>query len=123
LEDRLKKYGWLHHDGKNFGVQEIHDGNYIIETSFIKFYTNKLGGEWTSRIHVKPKNSTLPSEEIALIWYVALDEKTEGQLAVDYNQLYRIRGEAKGLGNFKVTLHNSSGKQSLSHKFHAFMIL
>lgn len=80
-----------------------------METSFIKFYTGQFGGEWTARVQVKPKNESLPIEEVALIWYVALDEKTEGYIAPDFKQLYRIEGETKGLGKFRVNLHNSSG--------------
>lgn len=58
---------------------------------------------------MKAKNESLPPEEVALIWYVALDEKTDGHIEPDYRQLYRIEGETKGLGSFRVNLHNSSG--------------
>lgn len=108
LEDNLKKYGWLQHDGKNFGIQEIHEENTIIETSFIKFYTGKFGGEWTSRISVKAKNPNR-TEPISLIWYAALDEKSEGNLKATYANIYGIEGDTRGFGNFKVNLHNTKG--------------
>ncbi|KAG5674996.1 hypothetical protein PVAND_004937 [Polypedilum vanderplanki] len=110
LEDNLKKYGWLQHDGKNFGIQEIHEDNYVLETSFIKFYTGKFGGEWTARVSVTPKNPAAITEPISLIWYAALDEKSEGNLKATYtNSIYGIEGDTRGLGSFKVNLHNSKG--------------
>ncbi|CAO1308782.1 unnamed protein product [Diamesa serratosioi] len=108
LDDNLRKYGWLQHDGKNFGIQEIHDDNYIIETSFIKFYTGKYGGEWTARIQVKPRNPN-KTEPMSLIWYSALDEKTDGNVKPTYNKVYGIEGDTKGLGSFKLSLHNTTG--------------
>jgi mannosyl-oligosaccharide glucosidase len=108
MEDGLQKYGWLQHDGKNFGVQEIHDDNVLIETSFIKFYTGKFGGEWTARVKVEAKNPN-NSEPMSLIWYGALDEKNEGNIKATYTNIYGIEGDTKGLGNFKVNLHNTKG--------------
>lgn len=108
LEDNLKKYGWIQHDGKDFGVQEIHDDNYLIETSFIKFQSGKFGGEWTARVKVNPINPNI-TEQMSLIWYAALDEKTEGNLKPTYANMYGIEGNTKGLGNFKINLHNSGG--------------
>jgi mannosyl-oligosaccharide glucosidase len=108
LEDNLKKYGWTQHDGKNFGIQEIHDDDFLITTSFIKFYTGKFGGEWTARINVKPKNPNR-TEPMSLIWYAALDEKTDGNIKATYNNMYGIEGETKNLGGFKVNLHASKG--------------
>lgn len=108
LEDKLQKYGWTLHDGKDFGVQEIHDGNFLIETSFIKFYTGKFGGEWTARVSVKAKNPNR-TETVSMIWYAAMDEKTEGNIKPTYSTLYGIDGNTKGLGHFKINLHNISG--------------
>lgn len=109
LEDNMQKYGWIQHDGKNFGVQEIHDGNNILETSFIKFYTGKFGGEWTARVEVRPKNPNI-TEPMSMIWYAALDEKTGGYIKPTYSSMYGIDGENKGLGSFKIGLHKTKGK-------------
>lgn len=108
LEDNLQKYGWIQHDGKNFGVQEIHDDNFLLETSFIKFHTGKYGGEWTARVNVKAKNPNR-TEPMSLIWYAALDEKTSGHIKPTYATMYGIEGATKGLGNFKMNLHNTKG--------------
>lgn len=109
LEDNLQKYGWVQHDGKSFGVQEIHDDNFLLETSFIKFPTGKSGGEWTARVDVKAKNPNR-TEPMSLIWYAALDEKTGGNIKPTYATMYGIEGETKGLGSFKINLHDTKGK-------------
>lgn len=109
LEDSLQKYGWIQHDGNNFGVQEIYDDNVVLETSFIKFHTGKNGGEWTARVDIKAKNLN-KTEPMSLIWYAALDEKNGGSLKPTYDSMYGIEGETKNLGNFQINLHNTKGK-------------
>jgi mannosyl-oligosaccharide glucosidase len=52
--DNLKTYGWIEHDGVNFGVQEIVDHNMKLTTSFVKKLGGTKGGDWTSRIEVQP---------------------------------------------------------------------
>lgn len=56
--DRLKGYGWLMHDGKTFGVQEIRDSDFTLTTEFVKRMGGDHGGDWTWRItakqHVSP---------------------------------------------------------------------
>lgn len=59
--DGLEQYGWVRHDGVNFGVQRIVDGEYLIETSFVKRAGGRNGGDWTARIAVKPKVLTFVS--------------------------------------------------------------
>uniref|UniRef100_A0A8C6WU13 Mannosyl-oligosaccharide glucosidase n=1 Tax=Neogobius melanostomus TaxID=47308 RepID=A0A8C6WU13_9GOBI len=61
--DRLQSYGWLMHDGINFGVQEIRDNDFTLTTEFVKRMGGDHGGDWTWRItakqHVSPfKQST-----------------------------------------------------------------
>lgn len=49
--DNLERYGWLKHDGTNFGIQEIIDGHFKLITSFVK-RPGARGGEWTARISI-----------------------------------------------------------------------
>ena len=49
----LSKYGWLKHDGVNFGVQEIHEKDFIITTEFVKRPGGQHGGDWTARLTAK----------------------------------------------------------------------
>lgn len=53
--DGLEKYGWLQHDGNSFGIQQIIDGSFIIDTSFVKRLGGNHGGDWTARVSVDLK--------------------------------------------------------------------
>lgn len=52
--DNLKKYGWLEHDGVNFGLQEIEEVDFKITTSFVKRQGGTHGGDWTARVQLEP---------------------------------------------------------------------
>lgn len=51
--DGLHKYGWLKHDGTNFGSQEIVDKDFLLNTEFVKRVGGQHGGDWTARISGK----------------------------------------------------------------------
>lgn len=55
LGDGLETYGWLQHDGSNFGLQKIQDGPYELETTFVKRIGGSNGGDWTARIDATTK--------------------------------------------------------------------
>lgn len=57
--DNIKKYGWLKHDGKNFGIQEIVENTFKFNTSFVKRPGGINGGDWSSRITAIPHVSIL----------------------------------------------------------------
>nr|CAH7721176.1 unnamed protein product [Callosobruchus chinensis] len=113
--DNLAKYGWIRHDGKNFGEQEIIDQPFSLNTSFIKRLGGSNGGEWSARITVDYINKNIAKEltdELAsLIWYVALDEDTKGYIEASYSQtkIIGIKGYTSTLGDFKLKFVNSSG--------------
>lgn len=47
----MTKYGWLKHNGNDFGVQEIEDNNGVkIKTEYVKTPGGKHGGDWSVRI-------------------------------------------------------------------------
>lgn len=48
--DGLRSYGWLAHDGINFGMQQIQDNDFILSTTFVKRMGGEHGGDWTWRI-------------------------------------------------------------------------
>lgn len=53
-DDRLPKYGWTHHDGTTFGIQDIYDHHLHLKTTFAKHSPYA----WTARIAAtadKPK--------------------------------------------------------------------
>ena len=51
--DNLRKYGWIKHDGSNFGSQEIVDHDFVLNTDFVKRLGGNHGGDWTARISGK----------------------------------------------------------------------
>lgn len=120
IGDNLDKYGWTQHDGRTFGVQEIHDLPFELKTSFIKYTGGrKLGGDWTARVSVRNVTKTW-DHSISLIWYVALDERTNGHiryLSNDNSPEAGVYGETLGLGEFKVCLAISINKILLFKSF------
>lgn len=110
-DDGLDQYGWLQHDGRTFGYQEIKDYPFTLETSFVKFPNNKYGGDWTARISVR--DTAGRNESVSLIWYTALDEKTGGFLTPttvsDGPSLTGVHGETPGLGEFSMDLNAVNG--------------
>ncbi|XP_053948863.1 uncharacterized protein LOC128857238 [Anastrepha ludens] len=113
ISDHLEKYGWTHHDGRTFGVQEITDYPFELKTSFVKYPDGRrLGGDWTARISVRNLSQTW-DRTISLIWYVALDERTNGHITYvsnDNSPEAGVSGETLGLGEFKVRFHPIKGK-------------
>ncbi|XP_026216230.1 mannosyl-oligosaccharide glucosidase [Anabas testudineus] len=102
--DRLQGYGWLMHDGVNFGVQEIRDNDFTLTTEFVKRIGGDHGGDWTWRITAKQHNSAPQAPVISLMLYTAAD--TQGSLEAhveERNRLASITGFSEELGNFKIT--------------------
>ncbi|CAI9611293.1 unnamed protein product [Staurois parvus] len=54
--DGLARYGWLMHDGVNFGVQEIKDKGFSLRTEFVKSPGGNHGGDWSWRITGTPES-------------------------------------------------------------------
>ncbi|KAH8354855.1 hypothetical protein KR084_012418 [Drosophila pseudotakahashii] len=111
--DKLDSYGWTHHDGRSFGVQDIQDLPFELRTSFVKYPEGKqYGGDWTARISVR--NTTRAwDKSISLIWYVALDERTNGHIKYVSDEKSPepgVYGETQGLGEFQVRFHAVKGK-------------
>lgn len=59
----------------------------------------------------QPDYSIFEGEEVSLIWYVALDETTKGQIWSSNSEttFTGIKGETEGLGQFSIKLTNHSG--------------
>ncbi|KAF7272764.1 hypothetical protein GWI33_014473 [Rhynchophorus ferrugineus] len=118
--DNLSKYGWLQHDGNNFGLQEILDGPFILNTSFVKRAGGDHGGEWTARIsvdvHPSHKGKVNVNEQVSLIWYATLDEETQSNIAPTNlgTDITGIRGETLLLGQFNMKLYPY--KSSVDHE-------
>jgi len=53
-DDQLTTYGWVAHDGINFGAQEIVDKYFILTTDFVKKHGGTHGGDWSARFALAP---------------------------------------------------------------------
>lgn len=103
--DRLKSYGWLQHDGINFGVQEILDQDMNITTAFVKRPGGDFGGDWTARISMKPIKVLLKQSKITYSFFVYSAIDGEGSIAPviqDDNRLVTIVGFSKSLGTYAI---------------------
>lgn len=82
-----------------------------MQTSFVKFNRGQHGGDWTSRITVKRNRQSYPNEFLSLIWYTALDEKSDGIISITDGSsgVTGVRGETNGLGEFVLNIHKMNG--------------
>ncbi|KAJ8667243.1 hypothetical protein QAD02_008905 [Eretmocerus hayati] len=111
-DDRLEKYGWLKHDGKNFGIQEIQDNGVKLTTSFVKKTQGLAGGEWTAKIKVTPVIANPWNKKISLLYYAAIEDKTNGDIHPVIDQLSESLGSIEGmtreLGYFSIHFNVTS---------------
>lgn len=105
--DKPGHFTWTEHDGRYFGVQDIHDGPFRLETSFVKRLGGDYGGDWTLRVSVKHQNES-QTGRVSLIFYAALDEKTDGWIKPSIDSL-GIVGRTRGLGKFQFDV-NANGE-------------
>eukprot|EP00899_Mesostigma_viride_P027617 jgi/Mesvir1/803/Mv17396-RA.1 len=85
--DRLSQYGWLRHDGRSYGRQDLFDRDYILTTTFVKRLRQPdtrskresasplpgYGGDWAVRISAR-RAPGFPSDAprtISLLFYLA----------------------------------------------------
>ncbi|XP_061439744.1 mannosyl-oligosaccharide glucosidase [Rhineura floridana] len=103
--DSLPRYGWLLHDGINFGVQEIHDIGFSLQTEFLKRPGGQHGGDWSWRITARPERTGPQVPFISLLLYVATDGQGMLQPVVEEKtaRLASVTGTTEELGHFTIT--------------------
>ncbi|XP_041052088.1 mannosyl-oligosaccharide glucosidase [Carcharodon carcharias] len=122
--DRLPSYGWLMHDGINFGVQEIKDNDFILTTEFVKRVGGQHGGDWTWRITAKPQSSAPENPVISLLFYVASDGQGILQPHVEEkSKLMAVSGSSEELGKFKITFLAPTALKSRNYKYASYNYL
>lgn len=76
--DELSKYGWTHHNGRDYGHQVLIDHDMTLTTSFLKSQGagSGYGGDWAVRVDVQPEKSRLDEEmlESAHLFFYVADE-------------------------------------------------
>ncbi|XP_014217057.1 mannosyl-oligosaccharide glucosidase GCS1-like [Copidosoma floridanum] len=113
--DRLDRYGWLKHDGKNFGLQEIVDRGVMLRTSFVKNIHGRHGGDWTAHINVTGSHE----RRVSLLYYAAIENKTNGYLTSvmdSETKLEGIDGQTDELGFFRINFNTLKGK-NVQHSY------
>ncbi|XP_061194547.1 mannosyl-oligosaccharide glucosidase-like [Saccostrea echinata] len=108
-------YGWLKHDGVNFGIQRIIEKNFTFNTSFVKKPGGFHGGDWTARITADSKREEEPVI-VSFLMYVALDGQGELTAHLDSTKLEYIQGETNELDKFRISF--SKVKRSENFKYH-----
>jgi hypothetical protein len=86
--DKLSKWGWTHHDGSNFGVQELIDP--LVGVNFTSHFirTGEQSGSFVLRMYgtpttvAKPKKNAQP-RNISLLWYAAMENPAHVTTIVD----------------------------------------
>lgn len=55
--DGLDKYGWTHHNGRDYGIQTVIDQDLILKTSFLKTKNagSAYGGDWAVQVDLQSK--------------------------------------------------------------------
>ncbi|XP_071090232.1 mannosyl-oligosaccharide glucosidase-like [Haliotis cracherodii] len=99
--DRLQRYGWMLHDGVNFGSQDIHDSTYMLRTQFVKRPGGQHGGDWSARVKAVPYNPNKPAT-VSLMFYMALDGQGQLEPQLTKKRLSSIKGYSEELGHFEL---------------------
>ncbi|KAL6776504.1 hypothetical protein ACKKBG_A21415 [Auxenochlorella protothecoides x Auxenochlorella symbiontica] len=77
--DDLGFYGWLEHDGENYGIQQLEDRRFNMTTSLVKRQCKSCGagGDWALRVNAKPAQGSMadgaPRPVVSLFFYVAAE--------------------------------------------------
>uniref|UniRef100_A0A0K2TMD1 Mannosyl-oligosaccharide glucosidase n=1 Tax=Lepeophtheirus salmonis TaxID=72036 RepID=A0A0K2TMD1_LEPSM len=99
--DDLESFGWLQHDGENFGYQELIDKSVILKTSFVK-----KGERWTAKIKAESKHSSPQKQITSLFFYAGLESGSTLTEKLKYDKSHNIiYGSTSHLGNFKMSFH------------------
>lgn len=127
-EDRLKSYGWYRHDFNTFGEQTIEDGDYRLQTSFIKSDAMSRGFE--ARVTVEflgPAENRMP---LSVIQYITTSQagefiKTDLLNAEPDSEgrIFSVQGLSKDLGEFKFELKLDSNPDQLIHVGHLSSVI
>ncbi|NXD55775.1 MOGS glucosidase, partial [Corvus moneduloides] len=121
--DGVSRYGWLMHDGENFGVQEIRDEGLVLRTEFVKQPGGDHGGDWSWRVTAKMEGKG-PAPLLSLFFYVATDgQGTLRPVLENGTRLAAVAGTAEELGDFTLTFLPPTGEGGEGPKYASYNFL
>ncbi|CAN2388288.1 mannosyl-oligosaccharide glucosidase activity [Pristimantis euphronides] len=101
--DGLARYGWLMHNGVNFGIQEIKDKGFTLRTEFVKRPGGRHGGDWSWRIVGTPDDPSPAPRLVSILFYVATDGQGSLTPHMDgRDRLSSVMGASEELGRFTI---------------------
>ncbi|XP_047329863.1 mannosyl-oligosaccharide glucosidase GCS1-like [Impatiens glandulifera] len=113
--DELKTYGWTHHNGRDYGHQNLVDQEMALMTSFLKSKEegSGYGGDWAVRIDARNEESEIresASRVAHLFFYLAEEEGSPINLWGNspYNQDNSLvaSGSRKDIGSWQLHLES-----------------
>ncbi|XP_027761109.1 mannosyl-oligosaccharide glucosidase [Empidonax traillii] len=121
--DGPARYGWVMHDGENFGVQEIRDGRLLLRTEFVKQPGGDHGGDWSWRVTARMEGKG-PAPLLSLFFYVATDGQGELRPVLhNRTRLAAVEGTSEELGNFTLTFLPPTGEGEEGPKYASYNFL
>ena len=111
--DKLIKYGWTAHDGRNFGIHDTHEtsqNGFVIRNSWVKRVGGKYGGEWTVRTNVKSSGRQNNSPFVSVIFYFATDYTGWIRNAKKSQTNSWLEGETVDAGKFRVKIDTTGSE-------------
>ncbi len=106
--DRMSKYGWLAHDGRNFGIHETvenPENGFNIRNSWVKRHGGKNGGDWTVRTRVNGLSGE--RQFVSVIFYFATDYTGWIKSTKNTKRVSVFNGETVDVGEFSVKIDAS----------------
>lgn len=102
----MVKYGWIAHDGRNFGIHNIYENQengFSIKSSWVKRHGGRDGGDWTVRTTVAPYTSEEKPSFVSVIFYFATEYTGWLKSVKRSSKIESVfNGNTKDVGNFKV---------------------
>ncbi len=103
--DKLVKYGWIAHDGRNFGIHDLYesaDNGFSIRNSWVKRHGGKDGGDWTVRTLVSPFSREEKPMFVSIIFYFSTEYTgwiTQNKKTSTKSTVF---GETEDCGKFQI---------------------
>lgn len=106
--DGLLKYGWIAHDGRNFGTHDIFESvenSFSIRTSWVKRNGGRDGGDWTARVRLSSFSGEQPPTFVSSLFYFATDYTGWiRSVKKDSPTSASFTGQARDVDKFKVRI-------------------